>query len=150
MKFKRVVPYNLKKMLPILGIAGIGAVSSCEKVEPIEMPKTSVEFEIRGGTNSNLVAETCEWNYNRMVPEIFTYADQEYIDTVYLVPISVWSYNSEAIHYIRKNFLEQFINYSPKIRGKGDFPFRTGEASKVPEDSLWFVQNGWTINQKQR
>ena len=150
MKFKRVVPYNLKKMLPILGIAGIGAVSSCEKVEPIEMPKTSVEFEIRGGTNSNLVAETCEWNYNRMVPEIFTYADQEYIYTVYLVPISVWSNKSEAINYIRKKILVQIRKNSPKIRGKGDFPFRTGEASKVPEDSLWFVQNGWTINQKQR
>ena len=35
---------------------------------------------------------------------------------------------------------------SPKMRGRGDFDFKLGEASKVPDDSLWFIKQGWTIN----
>ena len=30
---------------------------------------------------------------------------------------------------------------------RGDFNFKLGEASKVPEDSLWYVKHGWTINE---
>lgn len=148
MKFKRVVPYNLKKMLPILGIAGIGAVSSCEKVEPIEMPKTSLEFSflVCGST----VDEMWDWNQKYSFSSLNTFLNQDYVDTIYIVPKGEYPYNKDDVSYLRNQYLEPLVNSSPKIHGKGNFSFEKGEPAKVPEDSLWFVQNGWTINQKQR
>lgn len=31
MQFKKIVPYRLKQMVPVLGLAGAGMLSSCEK-----------------------------------------------------------------------------------------------------------------------
>lgn len=44
-----------------------------------------------------------------------------------------------------RNLLQQRIDVSPKVRGKGDLWFGVGRA--LPADSLWFVQQGWTVNQ---
>ena len=50
-----------------------------------------------------------------------------------------------------KNVLKPAMEYSKKTRAKGTFYFRAGEPSKVPEDSLWLVQQGWQVkNQYQR
>ena len=77
------------------------------------------------------------------------YANDKTIKTIFLVPIGHWNASrAHNITYCRNNFLEPRIRISPKIRGRGDFDFKLGEASKVPDDSLWFVQQGWTINKK--
>ena len=48
---------------------------------------------------------------------------------------------------ILRNSLNNRIQLAPnKISGRGDFCFTYGAAS--PADSIWFVQNGWTINQR--
>ena len=39
--------------------------------------------------------------------------------------------------------LQSALDYSPKIRGKGDVQFYPG--SLLQSDSLWLVQNGWTV-----
>lgn len=55
------------------------------------------------------------------------------------------------IHNTKNNILEPVMNFSKKMRAKGTFYFKAGEPSKVPEDSLWIVQQGWEIkNQYQR
>lgn len=51
--------------------------------------------------------------------------------------------NVSHCRYITQKILER----SPRIHGRGNFILRPGLASAVPEDSLWFVANGWTINQ---
>ena len=42
-----------------------------------------------------------------------------------------------------RNILQQRIDLGNNISGRGDFLFRPNTASI--EDSIWFVQNGWTI-----
>ena len=55
------------------------------------------------------------------------------------------------INKLKENTLEPVMNFSKKMRAKGTFYFKAGEPSKVPEDSLWIVQQGWQIkNQYQR
>ena len=51
---------------------------------------------------------------------------------------------TNLITNIRKE-LQKCVEISPKVSGRGDWWFRRGKA--LPEDSLWFVQNGWTVNQ---
>ncbi|MCM1531264.1 MAG: hypothetical protein NC048_06430 [Bacteroides sp.] len=46
-----------------------------------------------------------------------------------------------------RNALQERVNISDKVAGRGDFWFQRGEA--LPADSLWFVQHGWTVNQRQ-
>ncbi len=46
---------------------------------------------------------------------------------------------------IFRNFLQERLNVSPKISGRGDFRFKVGIAQ---EDSIWFVDNGWTVNKR--
>lgn len=53
---------------------------------------------------------------------------------------------ANQIAQTRTRFFQPRIELSTKIHGRGDFNFKVGEASKVPSDSLWFVQHGWTIN----
>lgn len=79
--------------------------------------------------------------------KLSSYAKNPTIRTIYIVPAGEWYVcAAHNITYLRNNFLQPRLNVSPKIRGKGDFDFEVGEASKVPEDSLWYVANGWTIN----
>ena len=46
-----------------------------------------------------------------------------------------------------RNYLDKRIQLAPeKISGRGDFYFSKGDASVA--DSLWFVEQGWTVNQR--
>ena len=46
-----------------------------------------------------------------------------------------------------RNYLDKRIQLAPeKISGRGDFYFSKGDASVA--DSLWFVAQGWTVNQR--
>ncbi|MCH5335635.1 MAG: hypothetical protein J1D86_07540 [Alistipes sp.] len=82
------------------------------------------------------------------IQEILNSKGANNIRNIYLIPEEgTWS-NVGFVQALRNNVLQPSIELSPKVRGKGDFNFEVGEASKVPEDSLWFVQHGWTINKR--
>ena len=56
------------------------------------------------------------------------------------------SYIADDINLLR-NYLDARIQLAPeKISGRGDFYFSKGNASVA--DSLWFVEQGWTVNQR--
>ena len=82
-------------------------------------------------------------------PQITTiqeYANNDSVANIFLVPYEnygsdLWAIN---IRYLC-NKLQELLNISPKIHGRGNFVFRSDELAGVPADSLWFVQNGWTI-----
>ena len=78
------------------------------------------------------------------------YANCDTIANIYLDPSREdWSNNYFYYNIIScRNGLQQYLDISSKIRGRGNFNFTPGEASKIPTDSLWFVQNGWTINKQ--
>jgi len=115
-------------------IAGLPFVpTGCGKVE---MEKHDVEIKFDDDTADKILTfETLQ-----------NYANDETVKTIYLVPTGHWGgCAAHNITYFRQN-LQPRLNISPKIRGRGDFDFKPGEASKVPADSLWYVQQGWTIN----
>ena len=133
MKTKKTLPYYLKCALPILGFAGATLLTSCEKETE---PTRDIELEIP-------VADAAK----PTIEEVTMAASQPDVRYVYLVPSGVWTHwHSLSVHNFRKLQLEPKLNVSKKVRGRGNFDFMIGEPSQVPEDSLWYVQNGWTIN----
>lgn len=161
MKFLKKVPYKAKTILPALALAGGAMMASCEKEEPVvkEVPAPSINTD----DETNKQKDYVEFNiiYESTLPLFKTssegvkivtdavnyYIRKDEIKYIYIVPTGNWEFCEKiGIKTLREYTLEFMINYSPKIRGKGDFAFQPGEASKVPEDSLWYVQNGWTIN----
>lgn len=145
MRIKTNNQYKLSHILPILGLAGASVVSSCEKNEPIERPKTVIEYILVGTYPFDTM-----WGYNQrnVFIGLETYITQDYIDSIYIKPDNrYWNaYSKEEIAYLRNQYLEPLLNKSPKIRGRGNFNFRPGINEP---DSLWFIKNGWTINQQQ-
>lgn len=80
--------------------------------------------------------------------EIPKYVACDTISNIYLVPIvsDYWQYcNCADVHEIRYE-LQPILDLSPKIHGRGNFNFMRNAAAQRPEDSLWYVANGWTIN----
>ena len=150
MKLNKVLPYKLARVLPILGIAGASLFAGCNKEDE---PTRDVEITFVVRDPWDIIQKNPDGT--RQVSQLIKdYVAQPNVRTIYLVPVGGWIiYDCNGITGMRKNTLEYAINYSPKVRGRGDFDFRLGEASKVPVDSLWYVHNGWTINryyQKQR
>ena len=139
MKFHKVIPYKLKRLIPMAMIAGMPLLTStsCEK-DPI--PTRDVEYTF--DTN------TADEKFLNLQP-FRDLANDKTIRYIYLVPTGTWGgLMDKNITIFRQNALQPAIEISPKIKGKGDFNFHLGEASKVPADSLWYVQQGWTINKK--
>lgn len=139
---------KLKSALPALVLICAGMiVASCEKEENDAGPTTYVEYKFFGNNLKDLFSENTLDEPNSTLKY---YINHPAIRTIYLSP----SYNDpdfKAMPYfqitiLKERYLEPIIKYSPKICGRGDFNFIPGEASKIPNDSLWFVQNGWTIN----
>ena len=145
MKLNKVLPYKLARVLPILGIAGASLFAGCSKEDE---PTRDVEVTFTQDDGWDIIQQNPDGT--RQVSQLIKdYAARPDIRTIYLVPLDNWkNFGTQAITGLRKNALEYAINYSPKVRGRGDFNFWPGAASLVPEDSLWYVQNGWTINKR--
>ena len=127
----------------MLGIAGASLfMGGCEKDEllrDVELHFNRDDFSAiwyRDEAGNGQVSELAK-----------KYADDPTIGKIYLIPDGDWStYVASSINGVRKTRLELLFNYSPKFEGRGDFSFYPGAASEVPQDSLWFVSKGWTIN----
>lgn len=144
MKLKQIIPYKLKRLLPVLGLAGASLVTSCEKEEDI-IPYKDIEIKFFP-TSLDLLCTKSSNGTIHINPAIQYYVADPATKTIYLVPDYIWErYKAEDITKLRKEVLEPMITYSPKIRGKGNFDFGYEQASKAPADSLWLVQQGWTV-----
>lgn len=147
MKLKKIVPYSIRKVIPMLGLAGASMfIGGCEKNEEI-VPTRDVEITFTSVYWDDLFYDENGVRYPSKKAQ--EYVKDPSIRTIYIMPEGTWStIPADGIIALRKVTLEKMLNYSPKFRGKGDFDFWPGEASKVPADSLWYVQNGWTINKR--
>lgn len=128
---------TINRSVLLLSFALSIALMGCSSNDDTPIPTKDIEIEYMHGEVYNLTPEILQ-----------SYANDPTIRTIYIVPVENHWYTFAAhnITYTRKNFLQPRLDISKKIRGKGDFNFKVGEASKVPEDSLWYVANGWTIN----
>ena len=147
MRLKKALPYNIKKALPVLGLAGASLfMAGCNKDDEPVVPTMDLVVEI-DQLNSGILFYDDENDVRHPSKMIQEYVADPKVRTIYLVPNDNWyNFIASSITGLRKYTLEFLLNYSDKIKGVGDFNFALGEASKVPEDSLWYVSKGWTIN----
>jgi len=145
MQFYKIVPYKLRRALSMAAIAGAPLLPvSCCKIQqdpiPPQQPTHDAEIEFRPENIAKALDKTV----------LQSLADDETVRYIYLTPAEhCWGgWTKGNITDLRTKGLQICTDISPKIRGRGDFNFKLGEASKVPEDSLWFVKNGWTINKQ--
>lgn len=147
MKFKKIIPYRLKKLIPMALLTGACMLPSCKK-EPVE-PIAYKEKEIRFTYDSFQLLLTEDENGKKQInPEIEYYVADPSVKTIYLNPgtCSWYHYKANEIIDLQNNILEPVINYSEKIRGMSYFDFRPTEIVKVPpQDTMWFIEHGWGI-----
>lgn len=139
--------YNIRHVIPIIGLAGTTMFTSCAKTETREEPPT-IQPEIPIVQRDSIFTfsfQNAEKALN--MDTLKKYANDKTIGTIYLVPTGHWNVlGTTNIKFMRDNFLQPRIELSKKMRGRGDFDFQLGAASMAPADSLWYVENGWTIN----
>lgn len=135
---KKIIPYKIRRILPIAGIAAMGmALPSCDKDDEPDVPPHDVEIVFYE-------------DFDVTFDILRKHAANPSVKNIYLIPPQNDRYGTfepENVAASRKYFWEPRFEISPKIKGRGDFRIKPGSASKVPEDSLWFVSKGWTINQ---
>lgn len=136
---KITILYKFRRALTLGAIAG-GALVACNKENII--PTRDVELVFGLDDVDNITIEN-----------IKTHTNMPDVRYVYMITKNDKEWHTCTAGNIQntRRYLEPRIAINPqKVRGKGNFCFKPGEASKIPQDSLWFIQNGWTINQKQK
>lgn len=139
MNYKENIPYKLRRGLSIVAIASATLFpESCSR-EGKEEPTRDVVIEF----------DDIRLNEQLNKEKLQELANDKSVKTIYLTPIKHWDgWDDNGIIILRKGLFQPTMEISSKMRGRGDFDFKLGAASKVPDDSLWFVQQGWTINKK--
>lgn len=136
--------YSLKRILPMVAMAGAGLMASCNDkpvddpyAEPID-PVKVLKFEYR--------------KYDSIsYDNVMKYANDPRITKIIYLPDSnnnnndYTGYRTKNISQLRSDLAER-LDYTPKATGAGTFIFLKGRA--LPEDSLWFVANGWKIKHR--
>lgn len=129
---------NLKRYIPIaITVVALCLPISCNKSDPESTRDVEIKFDT-GTADKNLDMEVLK----ELVRD-------KTVKNIYLTAISPGGWSgcvARNITQMRERFFQPRMELSPKTHGRGDFNFKWGEASKVPEDSLWYVQQGWTIN----
>ena len=122
--------------LLVLAVAAIFSLPSCDK-EPQEEP-------YREPYEKELFFK--ELYYDSIKPSVLKYFAKDKACThIYMHVMDDNKFTNYPPLAVR-NFLQERINISSKISGRGDFRFKVGSIAK--EDSIWFVQNGWTVNKR--
>ena len=135
----KIVPFKMRRGLAALGVAGAMA-GACKKVEPTQDTKPTKVIEIM------VEQYNIEAVYADAMRDTLNKYGEKNIKNIYLIPEEDWTnLTAKGISATRNVALEPTLNLSPKISGKGAFTFKAAEIAKVPQDSLWFIQHGWTI-----
>ena len=124
--------------LPLVLLLAVG----CDK-EPVEKApvyRAPYEKELRF---NNVNSDSIE------MPIVQKFARDTACKHIYLTVTDDNNYTNLNANYINdvRNILDERIQLAPnKTSGRGNFRFMRGVIRL--EDSVWYVQNGWTINQR--
>ena len=137
---------NLFKALLLALVGGTIAFTACSpgnEPEPQPEPQHNVELFFNRMNTKQIDLDTIQ-----------KYVANQHVDTIFMIPDDeagigggFSGYPSSSLPQVR-DYLEQRISVSRKVRGKGDLRFAVGKA--LPADSLWFVEQGWTVNQSRK
>ena len=140
MKFKKIIPY---KVIPMLAIAAAPAFTSCGNDDDFDTQKHDVELTF---TDNPHIGEHVE---QITIENIQNHLADRSVNNIYMRVLDNNDYtqtSANGIHNMTQYF-DQRIQLAPgRIFGRGDFNFAIGVADRA--DSLWFVQHGWTVNQR--
>lgn len=168
---KFTVPYSIKRLIPIVMLAGATILTGCEHDEPTP-PNNTQQTPNTEQTTTPTDTPTNNDSGTQTTPEkpiehknvklffygtdiesispdtIKKYDAMSHIDTIYIMPGETF-YDEHTPEYptIVRELLQDRMSYSNKTHGKGDMKFCRGQAAALVTDSLWYIANGWTINQ---
>ena len=129
----------LKGILFVLPALGLLAVA-CEKESSEPVYRAPYEKELRF---NHYDTDSIE------MPIVQKFARDTACKHIYLTLTDDNNFTNQNENNITgvRNYLDKRIQLAPeKISGRGDFYFSKGDASVA--DSLWFVEQGWTVNQR--
>lgn len=118
-------------------------MSSCSKDDP-EIEPHDVELKFNSQSLGSYMDEIRDLNNLRNL------AADKSVSNIYLTIMedNYFGSNWAPFNYkVMRNYMEERFAISPKIKGRGNFNFYTPLRCE-PEDSLWFVDHGWTINKQ--
>ncbi len=141
MHINKKIPYKLGKKLTLMAVGGATLFGACSKenngTDEI-LPKHDIELTFTEDNFDHIASDSVRAALAR--PDVAM---------VYLLPKNYFSFNRNEINILRTAVLEPLIELDPsRVTGRGDFYFRHGMVSA--NDSLWYIKNNWTINQKKR
>jgi hypothetical protein len=136
---EKIIPCKLKMLSIGAGLAAGTLFGSCQKNEdtpPIQQHDTEIYY-VQG-------------RHQDIAPEVIkNHTDSSEVRHLYIVPVipnsGSWTYDTDAITTLINKLLKPAMAVSSKVKGKGPFYF---ENPVLPADSLWLVQQGWTVNQR--
>ena len=132
----------MKRVLPMVAMAGAGLMASCDKpvddpyAEPIDPVKVLPFGKTDIGYDSLEYDNVMKYANDPRITKIIYFVNSTNNNYI--------AYNTTNISQHRK-WLQERLDYTPKATGAGTFIFLKGRTSKVVEDSLWFVNHGWKI-----
>ena len=143
MNFNKTVKYNLKRVLPILGIAGATLLPACRGHQNEPEPKKEIQ-------KHDVSLYFYKAYYDEITPEKVSekLADPT-VANVYLEILNedFTTVRGRYIESVRQKLLEPTTNLdTTRVFGRGNFKFVPGVVGR--EDSLWLVSKGWTVNQQ--
>jgi hypothetical protein len=134
---EKIIPCKLKMLGIGAGLAVGTLFGACQKendTTQIQQHDTDYTFNIH--TIISL----------KDITQIKASADSAEVRKIYFVPYGTWEqFSSNGISNLRKNVFEPALAAAgSKGSGKGNFE----DINITPTDSLWMVQQGWTVNQR--
>ena len=128
----------LKRAIPALALAGL-TLTACDKEKDKTTYRAPYEKELRFNDSDE---------ESISISNVQKFANDTACKHIYLTVTDDNNYtilSDKGISNKRNQYSERIELAPEKISGRGDFHFSKGKASIA--DSLWFVQNGWTIRQ---
>ena len=138
MKILQKLPYKLKTALPILAFVGASIVpAACNNDDDDHYDKTDSKHDVE-------LLWTAHWGSEITEANIKINLYDPKVNNIYLRYFPAYTVRAAQSHYLRKE-MEWRIALDPKrVHGRGNIIFFSGPCAK--EDSLWFVEHGWTVN----
>lgn len=134
--------YRMKRMLPMVALVAAGLMTACDKNknnDPYAGPMDPVKvlpFGDNGvGYDSISYDNVMKYANDPRITKIIYFLDSTNNN-------DYTGRRQSRISDLRKQ-LQERLDYTPKATGAGTFIFLKGRA--LPEDSLWFIANGWKI-----
>ena len=141
MKRTRIYRDRLKLVLLLMAFVGAGLMIGCHKsvddpyagyIDPVKVLRFGNIFGIDSISYDNVM----KYAHDPRIEQIIYFMDSTNDNN------NCTGYNRQNVSDLRE-ILQERLDYTPKATGAGWFEFSRGSASV--EDSLWFVEHGWSI-----